>query len=154
MNPGLVDPGTWTSVLHTAHPGNSEHTLAKMAMWLTPGQGYPKPPCILVQMGHWPLLPWPGYPQPGHWVLPPELGQQRPDRKPPKGKRWAIRRISKLAPGALCLPVMKRGCHPTVLSGTRATRHRALLIFCHHQGRRIALGQVQLKIENQAIYLQ
>lgn len=41
-----------------------------------------------------------------------------------------------------------------MLLGSRATRHQALLIFCHHQGRQIALGQVQLKIENQAIYLQ
>lgn len=49
---------------------------------------------------------------------------------------------------------MKWGCDPTVLLGTRATPYQTLIIFCHYQGRPIVLGEVQLKIENQAIYLQ
>lgn len=49
---------------------------------------------------------------------------------------------------------MKWGCDPTVLLGTGATPHQTLIIFCHYQGRLIVLGEVQLKIENQAIYLQ
>lgn len=81
LNPGLSDPRTWTLDLHTAHPGRSEHALAKMTMWFTPGQGNPRAPSTLGQMGHWPLLLWSGHPQPGHWVPPPEPGQQPPGRR-------------------------------------------------------------------------
>ena len=49
---------------------------------------------------------------------------------------------------------MKWGCDPNILLGTRASPHQTLIIFCHYQGRLIVLGEVQLKIENQAIYLQ
>lgn len=41
-----------------------------------------------------------------------------------------------------------------MLLGTGASPHQTLIIFCHYQGRLIVLGEVQLKIENQAIYLQ